>query len=67
MQHDVDYSVCSHKKEKYGEDEKKCKHKADNKMVKALDAVPWKQRQYGHTLARNAINVKQKLGLGLKH
>jgi len=36
-------------------------------MVKALDAVPWKQRQYGHALARNAFNVKQKLGLGLKH
>ena len=40
--------------------------KRTKKMVKALDAVPWKQRQYGHTLARNAINVKQKLGLGLK-
>ena len=29
MQHDVDYSVCK--------DDKKCKHKADRKMVKALD------------------------------
>ena len=45
--------------EKYGE--KKCKHKADKKMVKALDAVPWKQRQWGHAAARNAI---KKLGLG---
>ena len=36
-------------------------------MVKALDAVSWRQRQYDHGLARNAINVKQKLGLGLKH
>ena len=31
MQHDVDYSVCG--------DNKKCKHKADRKMVKSLDAV----------------------------
>ena len=32
MQHDVDYSVCG--------DDKKCKHQADRKMVKSLDAVP---------------------------
>ena len=53
-------------KKKYGENLKKCKHKADKKMVKALDAVPYKQRQWGHAAARNAINAKQKLGLGLK-
>ena len=35
-------------------------------MVKSLDAVPYKQRQWGHAAARNAINAKQKLGLGLK-
>ena len=35
-------------------------------MVKALDAVPYKQRQWGHAAARNTINAKQKLGLGLK-
>ena len=57
MQHDVDYSVCK--------DDKKCKNKADRKMVKALDATPWKDRQWGHFLARNIINTKQKLGLGL--
>ena len=34
MQHDVDYSICK--------DDKKCKHQADKKMVRALDAVPWK-------------------------
>jgi len=34
--------------------------------VKALDAVPYKQRQWGHAAARNKINAKQKLGLGLK-
>ena len=34
-------------------------------MVKSLDAIPWKKRQWGHTLARTMINTKQKLGLGL--
>jgi len=57
MQHDVDYSVCG--------DDKKCKHVADRKMVKALDAVPWNERQWGHWLARNMINTKQKVGLGV--
>ena len=56
MQHDVDYSIC--------EDDKKCKHRADKRMVRALDAVPWKERQWGHWLARNTINTKRKLGLG---
>ena len=56
MQHDVDYSVCG--------DDKKCKHRADRKMVSALDAVPWNERQWGHWLARNAINTKRKVGLG---
>ena len=58
MQHDVDYSVCK--------DDKKCKNKADRKMVKALDNVPYDERQWGHWLARNMINTKQKLGLGVK-
>lgn len=57
MQHDVDYSVCG--------DDKKCKHLADRKMVKSLDAVPWNERQWGHWLARNMINTKQKVGLGV--
>ena len=56
MQHDVDYSVCG--------DDKECKHRADKKMVRALDAVPWKERQWGHWMARNTINTKRKLGLG---
>ena len=55
-QHDVDYSVCGN--------DRKCKYKADRKMVKSLDAIPWKERQWGHALARNVIDVKQKLGLG---
>ena len=57
MQHDVDYSVCK--------DDKKCKNKADRKMVQALDNVPYNERQWGHWLARNLINTKQKLGLGV--
>ena len=40
--------------------------KRTKKMVKALDACPWKQRQWGYAAARNTINLKQKLGLGLK-
>jgi len=58
MQHDVDYSVCG--------DDKKCKHLTDRKMIKSLDAVPWNERQWGHWLARNMINTKQKGGLGAK-
>ena len=61
MQHDVDYSVCSNKPKS---DQVKCKNDADRKMVKALDAIPYKEHQWGHWLARNAINTKQKLGLG---
>ena len=63
MQHDVDYSVCATKPSK---DQVKCKNAADKKMVKALDAIPWKQRQRGHAVAGNAIASKAKLGLGVK-
>ena len=60
MQHDVDYAVCAGKK-----NEKGCKHEADKKMVKALDAIPKNKRQWGHAAARNAISSKQKVGLGV--
>ena len=60
MQHDVDCSVCGNKPKS---NQVKCKNDADRKMVKALDAIPWKDRQWGHWLARNTINTKQKLGL----
>ena len=60
MQHDVDYAVCTGKK-----NEKSCKHAADKKMVKALDAIPKNKRQWGHSIARNAISSKQKVGLGV--
>jgi len=35
-------------------------------MVRALAAIPYKERQWGHWLTRNAINTKQKLGLGVQ-
>ena len=57
MQHDIDYSVCK--------DDRKRKNRADRKMVEALDNEPYNERQWGHWLARNRINTKQKLGLGV--
>ena len=42
-QHDVDYSVCEERK-----NPRKCKNKADRKMVKALDSIPRNERQWGH-------------------
>ena len=36
------------------------------KMVKALDVVPWNERQWDHWIARNMINTKQKVGLGVR-
>ena len=63
MQHDVDYSVCGNKPKS---NRVKCKNDADRKMVKALDAIPWKERQWGHAIARNAIAAKSKLGMGVK-
>ena len=63
MQHDVDYSVCGNKPKS---NQVKCKNDADRKMVKALDAIPWKERQWGHVIARNAIAAKSKLGMGVK-
>ena len=63
MQHDVDYSVCANKQKS---NQVQCKNDADRKMVKALDSIPWKERQWGHTVARNTIAAKAKLGLGVK-
>ena len=64
-QHDVDYSVCGN--DRNPGDIRRCKNKADRRMVKSLDAIPWNERQWGHALARNVIDVKQKLGLGAKN
>ena len=65
MQHCVDYTICGNKPKS---EQVKCKNDADRKMIKALDAIPWKKRQWGHALAlaRTMINTKQKLGLGLQ-
>lgn len=65
IQHDVDYASREYRAKTYGKNSKKCKHQADKKKVKSLDSIPWQQRQWGHALARNEINVKQKLGLGV--
>ena len=66
-QHDVDYSVCENTAINQGKSKsvRKCKNKADRKMVNALDEIPWKERQAGHWLARTIINTKQKLGMGV--
>ena len=63
MQHDVDYSVCADKPKA---DQVKCKNEADKKMIRALDAIPWKDRQWGHAVARNIIAAKSKVGIGIK-
>ena len=63
MQHDVDYSVSANKLKS---EQVQSQNEADRKMVVALDAVPWKERQWGHAMARTMINTKQKLGLGLQ-
>ena len=57
MVHNVDYSLCG--------DDKKCKNEADRKMVKALDSIPWRERQWVQAGIRNAIAAKHKLGLGV--
>ena len=64
MQHDVDYSVCGNKPKS---EQVRCKNEADRNMVKALDAIPWKKRQWGHAMARTLINTKQILGTGSKN
>ena len=63
MQHDVDYSVSGNKPKS---EQVKCKNEAERKMVKSLDAIPCKERQWGHAMAITLINTKQKLGAGLK-
>ena len=40
MVHDVQYLLCG--------DDKKCKNEADRKVVKALDSIPRRERQWGH-------------------
>ena len=54
--YDIQYSLCG--------DDKKYKNEADRKMIKALNSIPWRERQWGHVGIQNAIAAKQKLGLG---
>ena len=63
VQYDVYYSVCANKPK---EEQVECKNEADRNMIKALDVIPWKKRQWGHAMARTMINTKQKLGMGLQ-
>ena len=55
MQHDVDYSVCSNRPKK---NQVKCKNDADRKMVKALDEIPWKERQLGASSCKKCYSCK---------
>ena len=40
MQHDVDYTICGNRSKN---EQVKCKNDADRKMIKSLDALPWKK------------------------
>ena len=54
-QHDVDYILAKNLKDK---------HIADEKMIKAINELPYNQQQYGTFLVKNIIRSKRKLGLG---
>ena len=54
-QHDVDYDLSKSLKDK---------HVADDKMIKAINELPYNRQQYGTFLVKNIIRSKQKLGLG---
>ena len=57
-QHDVDYTLAKNLKDK---------HIADEKMIKAINQLPYNQQQYGTFLVKNIIRSKRKLGLGVKN
>ena len=54
-QHDVDYTLAKNLKDK---------HIADEKMIKAINNLPYKDQQYGAFLVKNIIRSKRKLGFG---
>ena len=54
-QHDVEYTLAKNLKDK---------HIADEKMIKAINELPYNQQQYGTFLVKNIIRSKRKLGLG---
>ena len=53
-QHDVDYSLSKSLKDK---------HLADEKMINAVNKLPYNQQQYSTFLVKNIIRSKRKLGL----
>ena len=57
-QHDVDYTLAKNLKDK---------HIADDKMIKAINELPYKDHQYGTFLVKNIIRSKRKLGLGVEN
>ena len=57
-QHDVDYTLAKNLKDK---------HIADEKMIKAINELPYKDQQYGTFLIKNIIQSKRKLGLGVEN
>ena len=57
-QHDVDYTLAKNLKDK---------HIADEKMIKAINELPYKDQQYGTFLVKNIIRSKRKLGLGVEN
>ena len=57
-QHDVDYTLAKNLKDK---------HIADEKMIKAINELPYNQQQYGTFLVKNIIRSKRKLGLGVEN
>ena len=54
-QHDVDYALSKSLKDK---------HLTDEKMINAINELPYNQQQYGTFLVKNIIKSKRKLGLG---
>ena len=54
-QHDVDYDLSKSLRDK---------HIADDKMIKAINELPYNQQQYGTFLVKNIIRSKRKLGFG---
>ena len=56
-QHDVDYTLAKNLKDK---------HIADEKLIKAINKLPYNQQQDGTFLVKNIIRSKRKLGLGVE-
>ena len=54
-QHDVDYTLAKNLKDK---------HIADEKMIRAINELPYNQQQYGTFLVKSILRSKRKLGLG---